>query len=268
MNNNFWIVDIFGRNKFEGTPATVFLVDDYPEEDFMQNLATELNTPETVFVKEMQNGDFETVCFSPISKGLDFGYSIVAAAYVIKFEINGKSETINIIHGTRVFVTEFLDDGKIKVRFSSAKLNKVKVPDELGNAIGGELIVSVTEAKDDIIVELRGPTKLVNLNPNLDILKGISCKSIIFTADTHYDTDLNYDFCAKVYAPKFGLLRSIVTPFAYVKLASYWTDRTEKRDLVGYQISNNQGTYSNITYEENFTYVCADCFLTTKGEIL
>lgn len=268
MNNNFWIVDIFGKNKFEGTPATVFFVNDYPEESYMQSLATEMNTPETIFVKEMRNGDFETMCFSPVSKGLDFGNSIFAAAYVIKNEKKVRSKNINIIHGTRVFMTEFLDDAKIKIRFASVTPTKAKVPEGLGSAIDGELIVSIVEAKDDVVVELRGPTKLSNLNPNLDILKRLDYKSIIFTADTHYDTDLNYDFCAKVYAPRFGLLRPIVTPFAYVKLASYWADRTEKRSLVGYQISQTQGTFSDIIYDEDFTYVCADCFLTTKGEIL
>ncbi|MDR3031151.1 MAG: hypothetical protein LBU35_02070 [Holosporales bacterium] len=50
----------------------------------MKNLAMEINTPETIFVKELSNGDFEAVCFCLASKGMNFGNALFAVAEVIK----------------------------------------------------------------------------------------------------------------------------------------------------------------------------------------
>ncbi|MDR3031469.1 MAG: hypothetical protein LBU35_03750, partial [Holosporales bacterium] len=58
------------------------------------------------------------------------------------------------------------------------------------------------------------------------------------------------------------------TPIAYVKLAAYWADRVGKRELIGCQLSSPRGEYSEMEYNDDFTYIYANCVITTKGEFL
>jgi predicted PhzF superfamily epimerase YddE/YHI9 len=267
MPYNFWIVDICNKIEFEGTPAAVFLLDEFLDDSLMQNLAMEINAPETIFVKELSNGDFESICFCPISKGMNFGNALFAAGKIIQQDMHISKKEVNIIHNSEVFPITFLKDERIKIRFHTVKVNKTRVPAGLNDAIQGELIVSIAEAENDLIIELRGPSKLLNINPNFDILKTIDYSSVILTADTHYDTASGYDFCSKVYAPKFGIFFSITTPIAFTKLAAYWSQRMIKQNLIGRQISTSRGGHAEINLIDDSIDIITECVITTKGEI-
>ncbi|MDR0630688.1 MAG: PhzF family phenazine biosynthesis protein, partial [Holosporales bacterium] len=68
---NFWIVDVFGKNPFQGNPSAVFLIDSFDNEALLQNIAIEINTPETIFIKTLQNNSFESMFFSSNSKNMN-----------------------------------------------------------------------------------------------------------------------------------------------------------------------------------------------------
>lgn len=266
MAKNFWIVDTFSKSAFQGTSSAVFFVDCFDDELLLQNVAMELNAPETIFIKDLQNGDFESICFSPKSKGLFFGNGLFAAAKVI----NQKTELrqFNIICGIRIFAIDISDEGGIDVRFSTVELNKVSTPINLHVALDDELIVSLAECKDELIIEIRSPKRLMNLTPNMDILANINYNSFIITADTHYETDLDYDFCAKVFAPRLGVFRDIATPISCAKLAAYWSSRIEKTNLKAFIGSGQNIGNANIDYGSEFTHVSGDCVISTIGEML
>lgn len=268
MAKKFWIVDTFSENAFQGNPAAVFFVDHLDDNDALfQNVAMEINTPETIFVKNLENGDFEALCFTPNSKGLYFGNGLFAAAKVINSQ-NPDLKEFKIIVGIRVFLINILENGSIKIRFSTVSVNKVPMPASLNAALDGEIVVSIAESKEELIVEIRSPKRLFNLEPNIDILKTIDYNSFIITADTHYEQDVDYDFCAKVFAPRLGIFSDIITPIAYAKLAAYWSDRIEKTELIGFQSSLNRSGYANINYGEEFTYLTGYCSISTEGSML
>ena len=266
MATKFWIVDTFSNNALRGIPSAVFFVDNFEDESLFQNVAMEINTPETIFIKDLQNGDFESMCFSPRNKGLFFGNSLFAAAKVI----NQKTELkqFNIICGIRIFAIEVNDLGETNVRFSTVELNKVSTPINLNAALDDELIVSLAECKDELIIEIRSPKRLMNLSPNMDILTSINYNSFIITADTHYETDLDYDFCAKVFAPRLGIFRDIATPIACAKLAAYWSERIEKTNLVAFVSGSENAGNVNINYGSEFTHISGNCVISTTGEML
>jgi predicted PhzF superfamily epimerase YddE/YHI9 len=101
----------------------------------------------------------------------------------------------------------------------------------------------------------------------MDILQNIGYTSFILTADTHYEIDANYDFCARVFAPKLGFFADTMSPLAYVKLASYWSERMQKADLVGTQ-NPADGDHVSISYDQEFTYLIGTSVITTIGEML
>lgn len=262
MATNFWIVDTFSDMSFHGVPSSVFFVDDLSDESLHRNIAMEINAPESIFLHDLNNGIFESVCYTPTTKGLFFGNSLFAAAKIIHEKTNLKQFSITC--GIRVFAVEIVEDSKIEVRFSTVDLEKASVPVSLSTALNGEFVVSLAECKGELVVEIRSPNRLQNLQTNMDILRSIGYDSFAITADTHYETDMDYDFCLKVLAPKIGLYRAIATPIACTKLASYWADRMNKSEFIA---SGMGGEKLYIKHGREFTYISGHCTVSTEGNL-
>ena len=260
---DFWIVDTFCNKPLRGIPATVFFIDDFSNENLLQSIAMEMNSSESIFLHELKNGIFESICYTPTTKGLFFGNGLYAAAKVIHSKTALKQ--FNITCGIRVFVINVADDGRIKIRFSTVDLEKATTPLNLSNALNGELVVSLAECKGELIVEVRSPSRLQDLRANMDMLQGIGYNSFIVTADTHYETNLNYDFCLKVFAPKLGVYRAISSPIACAKLSAYWIDRMKKNVLTASGIGEER---FYIEHENEFTYISGYCSISTQGSLL
>ncbi len=267
MANNFWIVDTFNKNAFHGSPSAVFFVDTLDNEELFQNIAMEINTPDTIFVKDAKHNNFEVLCFSPNCKGMFFGNCLFAASEVI-LKQNPNLPEFNLIHGNIIYNVTKQEDGQIRVIFSSAEINKASMPASLHSALDSELIVSIAESDMDLIVEIRSPKRVFNMTPNMDSLKTLEYDTVILTADTHYEVDMDYDFCARVFAPNIGIFNDIVSPKAHSKLAAYWVDRMGKNKLIGYQSSDIREGYTNALYEDEFTYISGNCVITAVGEML
>ena len=152
MPIDFWIVDTFHNKLFLGVPAMVSFVDDFSDTKLLQNISLEINTPESIFLRKVNDTVFEAVCYTPIMKGLFLGNALYAAAKVINEQTNLKQFSINC--GIRVFIVEIEYDGKIKIRFSTVKLDKAETPSNINHAMNGELMVSLAECKNDMIIEI------------------------------------------------------------------------------------------------------------------
>ena len=262
MSIGFWVIGTFCKEAFCGIPSAVFFLDDLSDEKLLQSIATEVNTPETIFLKDLNNGIFDSVCFTPTCKGLFFGNALFGAAKVINEKTDLRQFSITC--GIRVFAIEILDDTRIKVRFSLVDLEKAPIPANLNPALGGELVVSLAECKGELIVEVRSPSRLQDLQPNTGMLCGMEYNSFAITADTHYETDSDYDFIAKVIAPKLGVHREIITPIACTKLSSYWKQRVDKSEFIAMGAS---GEKVYICQDSDFTYVSGNCVISATGEM-
>jgi PhzF family phenazine biosynthesis protein len=266
MNTDFWIVDTFSEKKFGGSPSSVIFVDDFSDDQLMQNIAMELNTPETIFVKKIDNGDFEVSCFTPTEKGIYFGNGMFALAHIIFTENIVPKNTINLVLGSRIFEIKTSDDGIITARLSAPGINRIAMPNEVIEAMNGENIVSVAESKGALIVEVRSPKKVENLDPNMDVLRHMNYALTIVTADTHYETETDYDFCARVFAPRLGVFEDNVTPLAHSRLAVYWQERVGTSEMTACQKARNN-SYIKVKCEDKYVYISGRNATLTKGTL-
>ncbi|MDR2074744.1 MAG: PhzF family phenazine biosynthesis protein [Holosporales bacterium] len=266
MNINFWIVDTFSEKRFNGSPSAVIFSDDINDDHLMQKIAMELNTPETIFVKRSDNGDFEVSCFSPFERGISFGNGMFASAHIIFTEKMVSKDTINLIFGSRIFEIHRSDDEVITTRLSAPGVSKTTMSNEVIEAFNGENIVSVAESKGALIVEIRSPRKVANLDPNIDVLRHMEYALTIVTADTHYETDVDYDFCTRVFAPRLGVFEDSVTPLAHSRLAVYWQERIGKNEMVGCQKSRSN-SYVNVRCADKYVYISGRNITLTKGTL-
>jgi predicted PhzF superfamily epimerase YddE/YHI9 len=270
MPLDFWIVNVLSREPFRGTPASVFLVSDLDDRDLLSNVATEINTPESAFITQKTDRDFAGVFISRL--GIDIGSGVLAAAKVVSRN-NPDLLEFRIKSGVDLFDVRVLKDQSIVVSFETEVIEKAIVPANMYSALGGEISVSVAKCGSDLIIELRSPKKLFNLSPNTVFLKSMGYDSFILTADTHYGTELNYDFCFRVFAPGFGgAIREILSPMASIKLAAYWSRRMSKDDVVGLQSRPDShepdGVYTHLCVENATTSIRTDCVISTVGSMV
>ena len=94
MKIPFYQVDAFTNELFKGNPAGVCFVDDYPEDQIMQNIATENNLAETAFVKKVNEDQFFIRWFTPASEVELCGHATLASAYILFDKLGYKGEKI------------------------------------------------------------------------------------------------------------------------------------------------------------------------------
>ncbi|MDR2459091.1 MAG: PhzF family phenazine biosynthesis protein [Holosporales bacterium] len=268
MVQQFWIVDTFSKRAFGGTPSAVFFTDERNNDDLLQNIAMEINTPETIFIRSVCDGKFEAECFTPYNSGMYFGNSVFAAAHVI-FSQDPTLEKVTITCRNIDYEVSICDNGEITVRFASKQLEKVSTPVNLSSALGGVIIVSIAKCGGELIVEVRSPSKLANLLVNANVLNNMGYDSFVVTTDAHYNNgDVDYDFCANVYAPKLGIFRNIMTPISIAALAKYWHVRMAKSEMVGAQISSTKCGRAAVRIEHGDSYVTGNCAVMIRGSML
>ena len=98
----YYIVNSFTDIKFKGNPAGIIIVDEFPEEEIMQNIAKQLNLVETVFINKdnSANDKFTFRYFTPSKElpvaghptvaGLKVLYKLLAISTDICLKINTK----------------------------------------------------------------------------------------------------------------------------------------------------------------------------------
>jgi PhzF family phenazine biosynthesis protein len=266
MDLEFWIIDTFGSGPFTGAPAAVFLEDWLEDVSLMQDIAMEINTPETVFVKNLDGGDFELLAFTPSVQGMFLGNGVFAAAEIIKRTQLDQCDNFRFFIDGKIVHVDVCDQVMISMKMAAPKIERIPMPLELSHSFSGEIIVSVAEAGEALVVEVRSPKKLSNLTPNIDTLMHLAHDIIIVTADSHREKESPYDICARVFAPKIGLFEHAITPFAHAKLAAYWKNRIGKKDFTCHQQSNRPGD-SCLQGEDDYVTVSGACSFAISGKI-
>ena len=79
---NYFHVDSFAMQPFEGNPAGVCLLDEPADAEWMQRIATEVNLSETAFVNGKANR-YDLRWFTPNAEVPLCGHATLAAAHVL-----------------------------------------------------------------------------------------------------------------------------------------------------------------------------------------
>ena len=77
-----YIVDAFTNKPFSGNPAAVCVMDKWPSEEFMKNMAMENNLSETAFIVKEEQG-YHLRWFTPGSEVELCGHATLASSFVI-----------------------------------------------------------------------------------------------------------------------------------------------------------------------------------------
>jgi predicted PhzF superfamily epimerase YddE/YHI9 len=226
------VVDTFTQNMFRGNPTSVVLIDQQVDPDWMQAVAAEFNHPATAFV-DISDPDAQPKklrWFSPTTELTLCGSGTFAAAHVL-----GGDQTFETLGGALSCAVG--SDGSITMRFPADPPHPAPTTAELAEGLPGITVRSVWRGRLDVLVEAESAAEVRALAPNPAVLAKIAARAVIVTAAG----DREADIVSRVFAPSAGIAEDPVTASAHCTLASWWSVRLAKSELLAEQASPRGG---------------------------
>ncbi len=227
-----YIVDAFTESVFTGNPAAVCVLDSFPDEQLMQNLAAENNLSETAFAV-MENGRYHIRWFTPKSE-IDFcGHATLAAAFILFGFFEKDADVLQCFGQTGEFTIR-RERELIKMEFPAYKPEHIEITDTMIEALG-TIPLAAYKARDIMFV-LRDEAEVRDLKPDMALLAKLDCACIAVTAKGS-----EYDCVSRVFAPAFGINEDPVTGSTHCMIAPYWSRRLNRQNITAFQASARSG---------------------------
>ncbi|WP_435216944.1 PhzF family phenazine biosynthesis protein [Streptomyces sp. bgisy034] len=238
------IVDAFSDRPFTGNPAGVLLLDRFPEDDWLQNVAMEVNHAETAFAHPLPEGgeaDWALRWFTPVTEVTMCGHATLATAHVLH-STGAHEGPVRFDTLSGVLVATPGDDGSITLDFPTAPLTSVEAPEGVAEALGAVPLAAFDTGPNigDLLLELADEKTVLGLTPDLKALGAHSARGIIATARAE-DPARGHDFVSRCFFPNVGIDEDPVTGSAHTALAPYWSERLGRTELTGLQASRRSG---------------------------
>ncbi|MCS0635608.1 PhzF family phenazine biosynthesis protein [Streptomyces sp. LP05-1] len=232
------IVDAFTDRPFSGNPAGVLLLDAFPDDDWLQRVATEVNLSETAFAHPLPPGgeaDWALRWFTPLTEVDMCGHATLATAHVLA-GTGRVSGTVRFAARCGVLTATAGEDGTLTLDFPTSSLTPAPAPDGLAEALGARVLSThdTAEHVGYLLVELADERTVRELAPDPSAIRKLPVRGIVVTAPAE-DPGRGYDFVSRGFFPAVGIDEDPVTGSAHTALAPFWSARTGRTELTGLQ---------------------------------
>lgn len=239
----FFLVDAFALEPVTGNAAGVVILPGEIRDEAMQKIATEVNHPETAFLKRLEE-NWSLRWFTPTTEVNLCGHATLAAAWVL-FETRG---VVNAEFQTRSGpLHSLIQDRMVLLDFPRQDPQPIQAPSDLARALfpagqNDKAIVGVWQGGEDWFVELSSPEGVVGLSPDLEGISRLGKRGLVVTAAGKPAGEKDeVDFVSRFFAPQSGVPEDPVTGSAHCSLAPFWAGRLKKNKLLGKQCSSRGG---------------------------
>lgn len=230
-------VDAFTTEIFRGNPAGVCLLDGPRPEEWMVNVAREMNLSETAFLYAEGSG-FRLRWFTPkVEVGL-CGHATLASAHVLwesgalRADQQAQFETKS---GT---LTANKSGDWIALNFPARPLTAAEPPAGLLAALGVQAPLYIGRYNEIYLIEVASEDIVRGLSPEFSALAQVKIRSVAVTARGQAD---EFDFVSRYFAPAVGVNEDPVTGSVHCMLAPYWSGKLGKAEMMAYQASARGG---------------------------
>ena len=227
-----YIVDAFTEKIFGGNPAAVCVLEKFPSEELMLNIARENNLSETAFAVREENF-YRLKGFTPAVE-VDFcGHATLATAFVILTQVEKNSSRVEFETLSGRFTVE--RRGKFfEMNLPAYTPKKIPVTPAMSEALGAKVLEAYLAR--DLLMVLESAAAVENLSPDMDRLSKLDGMTQAVTAAGE-----NFDCVSRVFAPKVGVPEDPVTGSTHCLIAPYWSERLGKKKLIARQASARGG---------------------------
>lgn len=230
-------IDAFAKERFQGNPAAVCILEDKVSAEFMQDLAMENNLSETAFVR-IEEGFCNIRWFTPASEVPLCGHATLASAFVL-FEEGylPKEESIEFASLSGPLYVDY-NDGLLTLDFPA------KRPTPKGNDTRRDMeskfnikLQDVLTVPGEMIFIFESEAELESFDPDSKLVAGLAKNGLISSAKSNK----GYDFVSRYFAPNLGIKEDPVTGFMHTILTPYWSAVLEQNTFHVKQISKRGG---------------------------
>ncbi len=229
-------VDAFTDKPFGGNPAAVCILEAQRDEQWMQNVAQEMNLSETAFLVRQGNG-FSLRWFTPTIEVDLCGHATLASAHVL-WETGQLTTGTKARFHTRSGLLTAEQQGKwIELNFPAKLEQEADEPAHLLQALGVPAQY-IGKNEFDYLVEVDSEEVVRQMRPNFSLLASVPTRGVIVTSRASTE---GYDFVSRFFCPQVGVNEDPVTGSAHSCLAPYWSKKLSKDAMMGYQASARGG---------------------------
>lgn len=234
-----YMVDAFTDKVFSGNPAAVCVLNEWPDEQLMKNIALENNLSETAFVVKELEG-YHLRWFTPKDEINLCGHATLAAGFVILNYYDRDLDEI-MFHTMSGKLTVTKKDDLYEMDFPTYELKEIPVTDEMTRAFGA--VPSKALMAMDLICVFDDEETVRDMQPDLALIEQLPGRLHNATAKGKLT-----DCVTRSFAPKCGIAEDPVCGSAHCQVADYWSQTLGKKDIVAYQASKRGGTlYCELT---------------------
>ena len=216
-------VDAFAKDVFQGNPAAVVPLEEWPSDDLLQKIAQENNLSETAFF--IDKGDhFHLRWFTPAKEVRLCGHATLASAHVLYNHLGYSKPSIRfeVLAGT--LLVEQLE-GKYAMDFPTDQIKKLDPNPLIPEALGVE-ILDTAKGTDDYLVQIKDEATLQQLKPNFRLLAQLAARGLIVTT-----RGTETDVASRCFYPTYGIDEDPVTGSAHTLLTPYWSAILDKKEI-------------------------------------
>jgi PhzF family phenazine biosynthesis protein len=263
MNQIITQVDAFTNSPFTGNPAAVCVLDSPKSELWMQNIAQEMNLSETAFVVK-QNDGFNLRWFTPTVEVPLCGHATLASAHVLWSQGHlFLNQEAHFYTKSGILIAK-LENDWIQLDFPVNLSQTVTAPPELSQVLGVSY-KSVFENSLGYLVEVESEQLVREMQPNFQQMKTLPKADIIVTSIANSDSE--YDFVSRFFAPGLGINEDPVTGAAHCCLAPFWRDKLGKDRFLAYQASRRGGVVKVYYPGKNRVFISGQAVTVMRGEL-
>ena len=267
MSQSVVQVDAFTREPFAGNPAAVCVLERARDEQWMQQVAREMNLSETAFVmRHPTEAAWLLRWFTPTTEVDLCGHATLATAHVLFDEGHAlRDEALRFSTRSGLLSARTID-GWIEMDFPALPPEEAAAPQDLLDALGldrGALTFTGRNASD-WLVALEDAGHVRRLAPDLLRLASIEARGLIVTAPSD---DRRYDFVSRFFAPAVGVPEDPVTGSAHCCLSPFWAERLDRAELLGYQASARGGEV-RVRHEGSRVMLTGQAVTVMRGELV
>ncbi|MHB8653434.1 MAG: PhzF family phenazine biosynthesis protein [Terriglobia bacterium] len=229
-------VDSFTDRPFHGNPAGVCILPAAGDENWMRQVAREMNLSETAFLFRQADG-FNLRWFTPAVEVDLCGHATLASAHVLWEDGHLKPQQLAHFHTRSGLLTAERNGDWIELNFPATQEEPASAPEGLAVALGARFVY-VGKNKFYYIVELESAEAVRNLQPDFGTLRKLKVRGVIVTSRSDAP---EFDFISRFFAPGSGIDEDPVTGSAHCCLGPFWGQRLGKTEFVAWQASSRGG---------------------------
>jgi PhzF family phenazine biosynthesis protein len=236
MAQTIYHVDAFTARPFAGNPAGVCVLERPAPDDWMRDVAREMNLSETAFLHPEADG-WRLRWFSPAVEIDLCGHATLASAHIL-WQTGALSPEATARFHTRSGLLTAVRRGEwIELDFPALPVTPVAPIEGLAAALGID-VVFIGRSRFDVLVETTNEAAVRAATPDFGALRRVQARGVIVTSRS---ANAEFDIVSRFFAPAAGIDEDPVTGSAHCALATYWSERLGKQDLLAYQASARGG---------------------------